>query len=206
MELSPAELAELQTVFKAECDEHLSALNGLLMSLERRPDDADVLNETFRRVHSVKGAARMVGLQGIEAIAHALETMLAPVRDGKRKLDRRELDLLFEGTDAITVFMSTAAGTSKEDPKVCELLAKMSTNGHSNGAAANAAEPTNGEASQATASTDVPKSTPASAIELAVENVAGGEMVRIPADKIDKLIALRGELVRALTVEEDELK
>lgn len=212
MELSPAELAELQTVFKAECDEHLSALNGLLMSLERRPDDAEVLNETFRRVHSVKGAARMVGLQGIEAIAHALETMLAPVRDGKRKLERRELDLLFEGTDAITVFMSTASGTSKEDSKVRDLLAKMSAaNGQSsgangaNGAAAKSAEPASGASSPA-ASAEGPKATPASAIELAVENVAGGEMVRIPADKIDKLIALRGELVRALTVEEDELK
>jgi len=213
MDLSPAELAELQTVFKAECDEHLSALNGLLMSLERRPDDADALNETFRRVHSVKGAARMVGLQGIEAIAHALETMLAPVRDGKRKLERRELDLLFEGTDAITVFMSTASGTSKEDSKVRELLAKMSTaNGHSNGASAKPdarggeVSSSSGSAASAGSVENGPKSTPASAIELAVENVAGGEMVRIPADKIDKLIALRGELVRALTVEEDELK
>jgi len=207
VELSPAELAELQTVFKAECDEHLSALNDLLMSLERRPDDADVLNETFRRVHSVKGAARMVGLAGIEAIAHALETMLAPVRDGKRKLERRELELLFEGTDAVTVFMTTASGTSKEDPKVNELLSKMSAaNGHSNGAAtSNAADPSKADAS-APAISESSKATPASAIELAVENVAGGEMVRIPADKIDKLIALRGELVRALTVEEDELK
>jgi len=207
MELSPAELAELQTVFKAECDEHLSALNDLLMSLERRPDDADSLNETFRRVHSVKGAARMVGLAGIEAIAHALETMLAPVRDGKRKLERRELDMLFEGTDAITVFMTTASGTSIEDPKVRELLAKMAPpNGRSNGAPAKNGETAKIEAPPPAASPEGMKSAPASAIELAVENVAGGEMVRIPADKIDKLIALRGELVRALTVEEDELK
>src|ERR1700686_1482241 len=49
-------------------DEHLAALNGLLMTLEKQPADADALNETFRRIHSVKGAARMVGLQGIEAI------------------------------------------------------------------------------------------------------------------------------------------
>lgn len=209
MELSPAELAELQTVFKAECDEHLAALNGLLMSLERRPDDADALNETFRRVHSVKGAARMVGLAGIEAVAHALEAMLAPVRDGKRTLAKRELEMLFEGTDAITVFMTTASGTSKDDPKVRELLAKMSApaNGHSNGHSAKTAEPAPPDESGAnTGAADPLKSTPASAIELAVESAAGGEMVRVAAEKIDKLIALRGELVRALGVEEDELK
>lgn len=207
MELSPAELAELQTVFKAECDEHLSALNGLLLSLERRPDDAEALNETFRRVHSVKGAARMVGLAGIEAVAHALEAMLAPVRDGKRKLAKREVELLFEGTDAITVFMSTASGMSKDDPKVRDMLAKMANgpanepgNGRTNGH-----QPKSPVATDGAGAPDVQQA-PATAIELAVESAAGGEMVRVAAEKIDKLIALRGELVRALNVEEDELK
>src|SRR5580700_9172888 len=103
--MSAAELAELQGIFKAECDEHLAALNGLLMSLEKQSDDPAVLNETFRRMHNIKGAARMVGLQGIEAVAHALEAMLAHVRDGKRALTPRDMTLLFEGTDAITSFM-----------------------------------------------------------------------------------------------------
>src|ERR1700730_14348873 len=99
MDLTPAELAELQSIFKAECDEHLSALNGLLMSLEKRQDDAEVLNQTFRRMHSIKRAARTVGLQGIETVAHVLEAMLASVRDGHRTLSKHDLELLFEGAD-----------------------------------------------------------------------------------------------------------
>ena len=61
MELTPAELAELQTIFKAECDEHLSALNGLLMSLEKRPDDTEALNETCGHIEQTSGTP-VVGL------------------------------------------------------------------------------------------------------------------------------------------------
>ena len=209
MELSAAELAELQTIFKAECDEHLSALNGLLMSLERKPEDVETLNETFRRMHSVKGAARMVGLAGIESVTHALEAMLSEVRDGKRRLGKPELELLFEGTDAVTDFMATMTGTKAEEPKVRALVARIS--GHRDGRQ----EGENGKAAAGNGATaavdregrplhnepDVP-----SAIEVAVESAAGGEMVRVAADKIDRLIALRGELVRTLGVEDDEVK
>ena len=196
MELSPAELAELQGIFKAECDEHLAALNGLLMTLEKQPDDTDALNETFRRIHSVKGAARMVGLQGIEAIAHGLEAMLALVRDGHRALSKNDVELLFEGTDAITEYMADLSGQSPDDPRVRDLLKKLTP---TNGAASVKADPKApiAEESQIAAP---------NAIEIAVESAAGGEMVRVSADKIDKLIALRGELVRTLMLEEDELK
>jgi chemotaxis protein histidine kinase CheA len=197
MELSPAELAELQGIFKAECDEHLAALNGLLMTLEKQPNDADALNETFRRIHSVKGAARMVGLQGIEAIAHALEAMLALVRDGQRALSKSDVELLFEGTDAITEYMANLSGQSTDDPRLQDILKKLT--------------PTNGSATvnagvHAVEAHDEPQIAANNAIEIAVESAAGGEMVRVSADKIDKLIALRSELVRTLMLEEDDLK
>ena len=207
MELSPAELAELQSIFKAECDEHLSALNGLLMGLEKKPDDSDALNETFRRMHSVKGAARMVGLKGIEAVAHGLEAMLASVRDGRRQLAPRDLELLFEGTDAITDFMATMTGQTVDDPKVRDLLAKMTP---VNGAAKIEPASPNGTAAPletaAAPAPDEAQAASATAIEMAVESTSSGEMVRVAADKIDRLIALRGELVRTLILEDDELK
>lgn len=237
MELTPAELAELQVIFKAECDEHLSALNGLLMGLEKRPDDEQVLNETFRRMHSVKGAARMVGLAGIEAVAHALETMLAAVRDGKRTLTERDLSLLFEGTDTITEFMATMTGQSLEEPKVIEMLAKIGApNGISKAPSADGRGATatsagraddGGSANDGGRANDRPEvdryigrgvdgggvvqhdGADASAEHGAaahVEGPAGIDMVRVSADKIDKLIALRGELVRTLMIEDDELK
>jgi two-component system, chemotaxis family, sensor kinase CheA len=194
MDLSPAELAELQGIFKAECEEHLTALNGLLMTLERNPRDAEALNEAFRRMHSVKGAARMVGLQRVENIAHAFEAMLAQVRDGKRQLSKSDLHLLFRGTDAIND-MTTAGGSgASAEPAIVALLESLGlTNGH---AMVGAAAPTDDESKAVSASAPT---------EFVTDGGGGGEIVRIGADKIDKLIALRGELVRTLSLEDEEL-
>ena len=198
MELTPSELAELQVIFKAECDEHLTALNGLLLSLEKHPDDSSVLNETFRRMHSVKGAARMVGLKGIEAVAHDLEAMLATVRDGKAKLTAKDVTLLFEGADAIHGLMTSGGGHTLEDPKVQEMLKKI---GAPSGKAA-----ANGHAPAAKTEPDPePVAEPAVESRAADAAAGGGELVRVAAEKIDKLIALRGELVRGLTAEDDDL-
>jgi two-component system chemotaxis sensor kinase CheA len=187
LDLTPAELAELQSIFKAECVEHLGALNGLLMDLERRPADAEVLNETFRRMHTVKGAARMVGLTGVERLAHGFETMLADVRSGARGLERHDLDLLFEGTDAIGGMTSDGSGRDLDQSIVSGLLERMKSG---NGAATVAAPQPEREAEP----------------ETQAAQAAPGEIVRISADKIDKLIALRGELVRTVTLEEEGLK
>jgi two-component system chemotaxis sensor kinase CheA len=191
MELTPAELAELQSIFKAECDEHLSALDGLLMTLEKHTDDSAALNETFRRMHSIKGAARMVGLQGIEAVAHSLETMLSEVRDGNRQLSKHDLALLFEGTDVLTGLATSNTGKFVDDPKVQGILNQIGSAISGNGA------PKTNEASPTVREPNAP--------DIVAEAPSGGEMVRIAADKIDKLIALRGELVRTLTFEEEEL-
>jgi chemotaxis protein histidine kinase CheA len=193
MEMSAAELAELQGIFKAECDEHLAALNSLLMSLENQPEDAGVLNETFRRMHSVKGAARMVGLKGIEAVAHGLEAMLAVVRDGTRPLTAADISLLFEGTDAITRFMASMSGQSVDEPEVQAMLAKVGSRSgevSGNGVVAEPEHPV------------VPANAPEA---IQTEGPAGADIVRVSTDKIDKLIALRAELVRMMAPEEEEL-
>ena len=123
MAMSPEELSELKSMFRAECDDHLGALNGLLMALEHAPTDVDTLNETFRRMHSVKGAARMVGYAGIEAVAHGLEAVLANARDGSHPLTKATVGLVFSATDTIRDLMASGAGTSVDEQPVREMLA-----------------------------------------------------------------------------------
>src|SRR5471032_2603081 len=125
MAMSPEDLVELKHIFRAECDEHLGARNGLLMTLERTPDDAPTLNETFRRMHSVKGAARMVGYAGIEAVGHGLESMLADARNGTHALNKASIALIFSATDTIRDLMAAGAGTSVDELPVQEMLARM---------------------------------------------------------------------------------
>lgn len=79
--------AKLRELFKAESQEHLQRLDDALLRLEKAPGDQALLEEAFREAHSLKGAARMLGLTGIQAPAHRLEDELNAARRGATPLD-----------------------------------------------------------------------------------------------------------------------
>lgn len=72
--------ATLRALFKAESEEHLQQLDDNLLRLEKSPDDQSLLDEAFREAHSLKGAARMLGLTSVQAWAHKLEEPLNTAR------------------------------------------------------------------------------------------------------------------------------
>jgi two-component system chemotaxis sensor kinase CheA len=77
---------ELHRLFKAESAEHLARLDDGLLHLEKTPTDQALLEEVFRESHSLKGAARMLGLCRIEAAAHGLEGIFNAARKGEAPL------------------------------------------------------------------------------------------------------------------------
>ena len=72
----------LYELFKAESEEHLQRLDEALLGLESRPQERFLLEEAFREAHTLKGSARMMGLSGIQVLAHALEDGLNAARQG----------------------------------------------------------------------------------------------------------------------------
>ncbi len=78
--------AELRRLFRAESGEHLARLDDGLLRLEGTPADPALLEEVFRESHSLKGAARMLGLSRIELAAHGFETILNAARKGESTL------------------------------------------------------------------------------------------------------------------------
>ncbi|MBU2136690.1 MAG: Hpt domain-containing protein, partial [Alphaproteobacteria bacterium] len=88
--------AQLLAAFDIEHREHLESVRRALAA----PEDAD-LREMFRRLHSLKGAARAVDLEVVEHLAHRLEERLAQVIDGGSGLDAATVDLIHLGLDAI---------------------------------------------------------------------------------------------------------
>jgi two-component system chemotaxis sensor kinase CheA len=237
MEMTPNELAELKGIFRTECDEHLGALNGLLMALEADHGDAQTLNETFRRIHSVKGAARMVGFAGIEAVAHGLEALLAQVRDGTRPLTKEVLALIFDGADAMTDLMNSGTGTNVSETPVRAMLVRIAefdggavvvdVAAAKNGAHANGKAPSNGKTkptrkngkragavrpnpvvAYSPPNAPLAQAEPAPAAEArpAARDEIAGDTVRVGAEKIDRLIALRGELLRQFAADESDLE
>jgi len=187
MDVSPTELAELKSVFKAECEEHGAALDTLLLKLEQAPQHTPTLQETFRRVHSIKGAARMVGYAGLELLAHTLETILASARDGRQPLTPSLIAALFEGTDAIADLLRSDSGHAEGEPRVRAALERV---GLLNSAAGG--------------NVTMLDRTPYAPAEIGATQ--GGDVIRVSAHKIDGLLAAPSELLREHVSEEQELK
>ena len=72
--------AELADIFRQEAVERLDQMDVGLLAVEAGDAGAADLDALFRNVHTIKGAAGMLGLDDIRALAHAAEDILAAVR------------------------------------------------------------------------------------------------------------------------------
>ncbi|MDO8606659.1 MAG: response regulator [Phaeospirillum sp.] len=102
----------LLEAFQIEYREHLEAIRGLLDELGQRSDGSGIaqLDETFRRAHSLKGAARAVDLPPVEQIAHRLETLFAKIRSGEIKLDPEVKGVIGRVLDTIEDWVAASSG------------------------------------------------------------------------------------------------
>lgn len=95
------DLGELLPYYLDETDEQIVALNDALLKLEKEPDDAPVLREAFRMVHSIKGSSTVMGFDQVKRLSHHLETIFEQLRSGQRTLDKPTLDLSFRCLDGL---------------------------------------------------------------------------------------------------------
>jgi len=85
MSISARVREQLLNSFKAELKEHIQTMTDGLLALEQNTiageQREDSLEKIFRAAHSLKGAARAVGVTMIEQLAHALEDVLDALRN-----------------------------------------------------------------------------------------------------------------------------
>lgn len=89
--------------FRVEAREILAGLGEGALSLERQPQQPEVLTRLLRLAHTLKGAARVVRQPGIAQLAHALEDVLAPRRDEGTPVSAADVAELLRLVDAIAV-------------------------------------------------------------------------------------------------------
>jgi two-component system, chemotaxis family, sensor kinase CheA len=100
---------ELLADFVEEAREHLEEMESRLLELEESPDNADLLNDIFRCVHTVKGSADYIGLVGITQLSHQLESFLDHLRLGHRPMDNEVLEVLMAAGDQIRDMITALA-------------------------------------------------------------------------------------------------
>jgi two-component system, chemotaxis family, sensor histidine kinase and response regulator WspE len=93
--------ASLLDLFKLEAESHGAALSDGLLAWEKNPTDAGLIEPLMRAAHSIKGAARIVGLDVIVPLAHAMEECFLAARDGREPLTPPRVDQLLKCTDVL---------------------------------------------------------------------------------------------------------
>ena len=75
--------ASLFELFTLEADAQTQVLSAGLLALERNPTQADQLEACMRAAHSLKGAARIVGVDFGVSVAHVMEDCLVSAQEGR---------------------------------------------------------------------------------------------------------------------------
>lgn len=103
--------ARLLETFKLEAEEHLQAMTANLVTLNQELPPAEVqsfVEATFREAHTLKGAARSVGLTDVEGLCQALESILSRLKRGDLSLTRPILHTLRQAIDGLALLLSDA--------------------------------------------------------------------------------------------------
>ena len=174
-----AQLSErLVSTFLVELEEHARAMERDVMALERADGaPAQIYTSLFRSAHSLKGAARVIGLDAIETACHRFEEIVEALRDGRLSADAGLCQLLLSAADALSASGRLLAEKREGyGAPLLKLLPKLAT------AVEIAPAPVREEPAQlATMAMPAPKPQDAT--------------LRVTAAKLDALLAQDGELL-----------
>jgi two-component system chemotaxis sensor kinase CheA len=161
---------EFLELFRDEANERLDNMVDTLLGLEAGAAAPEALDALFRDAHTIKGGAGMLGLDDVRTLAHAIEDVLDTAREAG-EFPLRLADPLLRATDALRRHV---VGESEGTPDLLDELA----------------------ASRAGIVVDVPgRPTGGPAASPAPAVPTERRAIRVPAQKIDRLLDLVGETV-----------
>lgn len=111
--------------FLVEASEILEQLSEQLVTLERQPDDKDLLNAIFRGFHTVKGGAGFLSLTALVDTCHKAENVFDILRNGQRKVTSELMDVILRALDTVNVMFAEIQNREAPTPAEPELLAEL---------------------------------------------------------------------------------
>src|SRR6516165_1089298 len=105
---------EVVREFLIETHENLAQLDLDLVTLEKEPTEGETLARVFRTLHTVKGTAGFLGLEKLQALAHAAENLLSRLRDGQLCFNPEIASALLAVVDAVRKMLEAVEATEKD--------------------------------------------------------------------------------------------
>jgi len=163
--------SEFLELFRDEANERLDNMVDTLLALEAGRVDPGAVDALFRDAHTIKGAAGMLGLDDVRTLAHAVEDVLDSVRESGT-FPPEFADPLLRATDALRRHV---AGDGEGTPDLLDELAASR-------ASVVDAKSGTGDAPAVRAPDPAP-----------AQSERRG--IRVPPQKIDRLLDLVGETI-----------
>src|SRR5262245_22273343 len=117
---------EVVREFLIETHENLAQLDLDLVTLEKEPTETETLARVFRTLHTVKGTAGFLGLQKLQAVAHAAENLLTRLRDGSLVFNPEIASALLAVVDAVRQMLDAVEKTEADgDGDFTSLIATL---------------------------------------------------------------------------------
>jgi two-component system, chemotaxis family, sensor kinase CheA len=131
--------------FLAETAESLDLVDVQLVKFEREPNNAEILDNIFRLVHTIKGTCGFLGLPRLESVAHAAETLMGRFREGTQ-VTEEAVSLVLASLDRIKEIMADLEATQHEPAGsdadlIGDLIRLASNDGSAKAAVVTAPEP-----------------------------------------------------------------
>src|ERR1700704_4988871 len=104
---------DLLREFLTETNESLDTVDNQLVRFEQDPNNAKILDNIFRLVHTIKGTCGFLGLPRLEALAHAAETLMGKFRDGM-PVTGEAVTLILSSIDRIKEILAGLESTQVE--------------------------------------------------------------------------------------------
>jgi two-component system chemotaxis sensor kinase CheA len=130
MSLAAKVREQLIASFRAELTEHVQTMNHGLLALEQKTvtgkQRKTTLEDIFRAAHSLKGAARAMGVTMVEQLAHTLESALDDLQNDVIKPTTELFTACYRAVDAIQVVQASyEAGETTPPIEALHALAEL---------------------------------------------------------------------------------
>lgn len=119
------DMQEIITDFVTEAEESLDRIDPLFVELETNGEDKEILNDIFRCMHTLKGAAGFLGFQPVVDVAHTSENILKRLREGEVALTKRIVDAVLASVDTLRALIGHVKHGEGLDENIAPLLAEL---------------------------------------------------------------------------------
>ncbi len=117
--------AQLRARFLARAAERLVALGNVLLAIESHPNDAGLVEQIMREIHTLKGEAKLMQLDQINAIAHETEGLIMAAHAAGLARNLSAVEHLFAGFDVMRQLVELEQGSEGKSPDVQGICVRL---------------------------------------------------------------------------------